>query len=193
MTDRIIDWDHLYQTGSVGWDRGGSSHNLQYWLDSHLLNPCRILVPGCGNGHEVLALAKLGFDVVAIDIAITAIENLEASLNKHNLKAELVLADFFSWQPEKKMDAVFEQTSLCALSPDRWKDYEKQLYQWLKIKGHLFAQFMQTNEEGGPPYHCSIDHMNALFSKQSWLWSGEHISQEKEVGKMEHLYLLQKK
>lgn len=192
MTNEENVWETRYQTGSTGWDRGSSSLNLNYWIDNNLLKPCRILIPGCGNGYEVLTLAKLGFDVVAIDIAPSAIENLQVALDKENLTAELVLGDFFSWQPTEKFNAIFEQTSLCALPPKEWKQYEAQLHQWLKLQGKLFAQFMQTGREGGPPFHCELTDMFELFPKEKWLWSEEHTEQEKEAGKTERLYLLEK-
>lgn len=185
-------WESRYQTGTIGWDRGVSSTNLNYWLDNDLLKPCRILVPGCGNGYEVLTLAKLGFDVVAIDIAPTAIDNLQALLNKESLNAELILGDFFTWQPDEKFNAIFEQTSLCALPPELWEQYESQLHQWLKPQGEILAAFMQTDREGGPPYHCEMNNMKTLFPATRWNWSKEHTAQEKEPGKTELLYVLEK-
>ncbi len=189
MTTENI-WEARYQAGTTGWDRGNSSINLHYWLDNNVLEPCRILVPGCGNGYEVLTLAKLGFDVVAIDIAPSAIQNLQGMLDEAGLKAELILADFFKWAPEEKFDAIFEQTSLCALSQCQWEQYEVQLLKWLKPQGKLFAAFMQTGKEGGPPFHCSLVNMKKLFSSKKWSWSEEHTVQEKEPGMTELLYLL---
>ena len=185
-------WESRYQAGTTGWDRGNASANLHYWLNNNFLKPCRVLIPGCGNGYEVMTLAGLGFDVVAIDIAPTAIENLQAMLDKENLNAELVLGDFFIWDPKEKFDATFEQTSLCALPPKEWGQYESQLHHWLKLDGKLFSAFMQTGREGGPPFHCELDDMNALFSIEKWKWSDEHMSQEKESGMTELLYLLEK-
>ncbi len=185
-------WESRYRAGTTGWDRGATSTNLSYWLDNDLLKPCRILIPGCGNGYEVMTLAKLGFDVVAIDIAPTAIENLRAMLDKENLKAELVLGDFFEWAPDEKFDVIFEQTSLCALPPELWEQYETQQYKWLKPQGKILAAFMQTGREGGPPYHCKLTDMDLLFPKTRWKWSEEHTSLEKEAGKTERLYILEK-
>jgi cyclopropane fatty-acyl-phospholipid synthase-like methyltransferase len=185
-------WESRYQAGTIGWDRGATSTNLNYWLDNDLLKPCRILVPGCGNGYEVMTLAKLGFDVVAIDIAPTAIENLKSMLSKEKLNAELILGDFFTWNPEEKFAAIFEQTSLCALSPKLWQQYETRLYKWLKPEGKIFAQFMQTGKRGGPPYHCELNDMDELFPSERWLWSDEYTVQEKETGMTELLYILQK-
>ena len=186
-------WESRYQAGTTGWERGATSKNLNYWLDSNLLKPCRILVPGCGNGYEVLTLAKLGFDVVAIDIAPSAISNLQGMLDKEGLKAELVLADFFDWSPKTPFDAIFEQTSLCALPSELWEKYEAQLHRWLQPKGKLYAAFMQTGKEGGPPFHCALPAMEVLFSKEKWAWSNEHIAQQKEPGMTELLYLLSAK
>ena len=193
MDIKTNEWESRYQTGSIGWDRGSSSNNLNYWLDNQLLKPCRILIPGCGNGYEVLTLAKLGFDVVAIDIAATAINNLQKTLDKSELTAELVLSDFFKWEPTEKFDAIFEQTSLCALPPELWQQYETSLYNWLKPDGKLFAAFMQTGREGGPPFHCELSDMTDLLHNEKWAWSKEHTSLEKEPDKTERLYILAKR
>ena len=188
------EWENRYQQGQTGWDRGRTSKNLMFWLDQDLLEKCRVLIPGCGNGYEVLKLASMGFDVTAIDIAPSAIQNLQAALDKANLKATLVEGDFFSWLPDFHFDAIYEQTSLCALPPHQWQAYENQLYNWLKPQGKLFAQFMQTEAEGGPPYHCEINVMEDIFKKGKWLWSDAYKASTDELGnKSEILYLLEKR
>ena len=186
-------WEQRYQQGTTGWDRGDSSPNLHYWIEKQSLEACRILVPGCGNGHEVLHLAKKGFDVVAIDIALSAIENLTDALAANQLQAEAVQADFFTWQPEQAFDVIYEQTSLCALPPAQWQAYEQCLYQWLKPKGKLLAQFMQTGNKGGPPFHCDVSAMFDLFTPQRWTWGEEHTTQVvHSKGLQERVYLLEK-
>lgn len=190
-TDNV--WENRYQMGQTGWDRGETSANLLHWTETGLLIPCRILIPGCGNGYEVLTLAEKGFDVIAIDIASTPLKKLTKSLQTNKLTADLVLADFMTWQPEKKIDAIYEQTSLCALDPEHWQAYEQRLHNWLKPKGKLFAQFMQSEQEGGPPFHCDIDEMRILFSSQRWHWSEQHQTQViHSSGKYEKLYCLEK-
>ena len=192
-TKRNNPWEQRYQQGMTGWDRGDVSPNLDYWLNDQSLAACRILVPGCGNGYEVLHLAKLGFDVVGIDIAPTAINSLKETLLSNQLQAEVITADFFQWQPKQTFDAIYEQTSLCALPPQQWQAYEQCLYQWLKPKGKLLAQFMQTGDEGGPPFHCDIEAMLKLFSPQRWKWSEEKITQVIHSDrKQEKVYLLEK-
>lgn len=187
------EWENRYQQEQTGWDRGEVSLNLLYWIEGEYLQPCRILVPGCGNGHEVLALAEKGFDVVAIDIAPTPIENLRKALKAKQLTVELIQADFLAWECEKSFDAIYEQTSLCALHPDEWKSYEKCLYKWLKPKGKLFAQFMQTGQENGPPFHCEMSAMTDLFVAERWIWSEQHETQiDHSENRYEKMYFLER-
>ena len=193
MSNPIDEWENRYQQGKTGWDRGEASPNLLYWIEHNHLKPCRILVPGCGNGHEVLTLAEKDFDVVAIDIAATPIDSLGKALAAKDLHAELIQTDFFTWECEKPFDAIYEQTSLCALHPDEWRIYENCLYNWLKPKGNLLAQFMQTGQDNGPPFHCEMTVMADLFNVGKWLWSEEHKTQvTHSEGLHEKMYLLKK-
>jgi cyclopropane fatty-acyl-phospholipid synthase-like methyltransferase len=192
-SNKSNEWESRYQQGQTGWDRGAPSPNLDYWLDADLLTPCRILIPGCGNGHEVIALAEKGFDVTAIDIAPSPINNLKKALDAKQLNATLIQADFFTWVPEQQFDAIYEQTSLCALPPERWQAYEACLHNWLTLRGKLFAQFMQTGKEDGPPFHCDITTMTDLFTVDKWHWSKQHeTSVIHSNGLFERLYVLEK-
>jgi len=170
-------WERRFQDDDVPWDRQGVNPQLPAWLATGELQPCRILVPGCGSGHEVVALAAAGFDVTALDYAPTAIERTRASLASAGRSATLVLGDALAWTPEAPFDAVYEQTCLCAIYPDRWRDYADQLRAWLVPEGSLAALFVQLPRPGaavgrieGPPYHCDINAMRALFPEPRWSW-----------------------
>ena len=188
------DWESRYQNSQTGWDRGNSSQNLFYWLDNDLLSKGKILVPGCGNGYEILTLADKGYDVTGVDIAPTPISNLKAALKRANLSATLIQADFLEWHPEKQFDAIYEQTSLCALPSELWQSYADQLHSWLKPKGKIFAQFMQRGSEGGPPYHCEISNMRDVFSEDNWIWSKQYAESSNDFDALkELLYILKKR
>ena len=82
----------------------------------------------------------------------------------------MLQADVLRWLPARPLDAVYEQTCLCALHPDHWVAYAAQLHSWLRAGGRLFALFMQARRDDaaggiiqGPPYHCDINAMRALF------------------------------
>jgi thiopurine S-methyltransferase len=63
-------WDQRYQEGSDGWELGQPAPPLAQFLRSYPLAPQapgRVLVPGCGRGHEVVLLADLGFGAIGLD------------------------------------------------------------------------------------------------------------------------------
>ncbi len=163
-------WDEKYRADMTAWDRGSVSPALLHWLDEGMLQPGRILIPGCGYGHEVLALARRDFEVWGLDIAPTPVRHVREKLAREGLTAHVVEGDVRDWQPESPFDAVYEQTCMCALSPEDWPRYEGQLYRWLRPGGRLFALWMQTGRAGGPPYHCGLDEMHALFAPARWRW-----------------------
>ncbi|MCX8086799.1 MAG: TPMT family class I SAM-dependent methyltransferase [Rhodocyclaceae bacterium] len=171
-------WQARFIEGQMPWDRGAPNPQLIAWLEAGAFAAgSRVLVPGCGQGWEVVALAAAGMHVTGIDFAPAALALCRGHLEAAGLHAELVGADVLHWQPEAPADAVFEQTCLCALYPDYWVRYADQLHRWLKPGGRLFALFMQAPRasaaEGfieGPPYHCDIHAMRALFPATRWEW-----------------------
>ena len=171
-------WQERFEKNEIGWDRGAPSTQLIAWLESGALQPCRIAVPGCGTGWEVAELARRGFDVTGIDYVAPAVERTRARLDAAGLKAEVLQADVLHYQPAIPFDAVYEQTCLCAIHPEHWTEYAQQLQQWLRPGGSLWVLYMQmirptASEEGvihGPPYHCDINGMRALFPEKAWIW-----------------------
>ena len=171
-------WQERFEKKQTGWDRGTTSPQLLAWLESGALQPCRIAVPGCGSGWEVAELARRGFEVVGIDYTPAAVERTRALLSAEGLMAEVLQADVLAYQQDKPFDAIYEQTCLCALHPDHWVEYARQLQKWLAPQGSMWALFMQmvrleATVEGlvqGPPYHCDINAMRALFPAQDWAW-----------------------
>ncbi|MSQ62822.1 MAG: methyltransferase domain-containing protein [Betaproteobacteria bacterium] len=170
-------WDKRFAEGDTPWDRGAANPQLGIWLATGALKPCRILVPGCGSGYEVAVLAQAGFEVTALDYSPEAIARTRKLLDAEGLEASVVEADALAWQPEKPFDAIYEQTCLCALYPDQWREYADQLHRWLAPSGKLFTLFVQMLRPGaaegkieGPPYHCDIHAMRALFREPRWSW-----------------------
>ena len=171
-------WQERFEKNETGWDRGSASPQLLAWLDGGELQACRIAVPGCGSGWEVAELAQRGFAVTGLDYTAAAVEKTRTLLASRALTAEVVQADVLAYQPAQPFDAIYEQTCLCALHPDDWFPYASQLRQWLKPGGSLWVLFMQmirpaASEQGviaGPPYHCDINAMRALFPERHWVW-----------------------
>jgi len=171
-------WQARFETGTTPWDRGAASPQLLRWRDEGAFAPgTTVLVPGCGSGWEVAELAAAGVDVIGLDYAAAAVDRSRQHLAERGLRAQVLQADVLQWSPAQPVDAVYEQTCLCALHPDHWTAYAAQLHAWLKPGGHLLALFMQAPAAGapdgfvtGPPYHCDIHAMRALFPSSRWSW-----------------------
>jgi SAM-dependent methyltransferase len=166
-------WEGRYQTGETRWDRGDASPALTQWLEQGAIPNGRILVPGCGRGHEVVALARAGHDVTAVDLAPSAIDATATQLRVAGTQAQLIQADLLQWTPEQAFDGVYEQTCLCALTPTLWPAYAARLALWVRPGGTLAILFMQTGRDGGPPFHCALPRMHELFDPQLWEWPDE--------------------
>jgi len=186
-----VAWEQRYQLGEIGWDRGISSVALKLFF-SRFKPGGSVLVPGCGRGHEVVELVKSNYTVTAIDISRSAITFLESQLALHSIEAKLIQHDFFDWSPSQPFDVIYEQTSLCAIPVKNRKRYAKKLYDWLAINGQLFIMFMQTEVVSGPPFHCDIKEMHALFPSDLWQWEDLETSISLGGGKFEKMYVLTK-
>lgn len=171
-------WQQRFEAGETHWDRGQPSPQLLAWLADGVLQPGHsVVVPGCGSGHEVVALAAAGCQVTGLDFAPAALALAQQRLQAAAQQASLQAADVLQWQPAAPLDAVYEQTCLCALHPDHWAAYAAQLQRWLRPGGLLCAMFMQARRDSasqglieGPPYHCDINAMRALFPASRWEW-----------------------
>lgn len=171
-------WQQRFERGETPWDRGGAGPQIAAWLGSGMLGPgMRVLVPGCGSGHDVLALAQAGCEVTALDYAPAALALTARRLRETGATATLVQADALHWQAPQPFDVVYEQTCWCALHPDRWSAYARQLQDWVRSAGHLLLLAMQCRRDGaadgrveGPPYHMDVHAVRALAPETAWHW-----------------------
>lgn len=171
-------WQARFESGDTPWDRGSASPQLLAWLQAGVLQPCRIAVPGFGSGWEVVELARRGFQVVAIDYTQAACDRVRGQLAASGVGAQIMQTDVLDVRLPQPVDAVYEQTCLCALHPSRWRAYEASLAAWIRPQGRLLALFAQRPrpaavEQGlieGPAYHCDINAMRMLFDEARWVW-----------------------
>lgn len=137
----------------------------------------QILVPGCGSGHDVRALAANPHAIVfGLDLAPSAIALAQNSPRVG--KEDYLLGDFLAGAAKDlgPFDWIFEHTCFCAIDPLMRPGYAKASAAALKTGGHLLAVFYRDPESNdGPPYGCTLAEIDALFSP--WF---ELISEEKD-------------
>lgn len=160
------DWEAQYEKGETPWDKGAPSPGLLDFLAAEPLRG-RVLVPGCGAGHDVRALAKAADEVVGIDIASAAVRLAQSYPRVAGERYEL--ADLFHLPPAMRgaFDWVWEHTCFCAIDPAQRADYVSAVARALKAGGSLLAIFYldpgNSSPDEGPPFEVSVAELDRLF------------------------------
>ncbi|MDX2226006.1 MAG: methyltransferase domain-containing protein [Verrucomicrobiae bacterium] len=162
-------WEERYQKGEDAWDKGEPSPALVDFLATIPgdFSRGRVLVPGCGRGHDVRAWAAAGFETVGMDIAPTAIREArslaEARAFPH--APHFVQESLFDLSAPwcGFFDVVFEHTLFCAIEPGRRGDYLRGLLGVLKPAGRFVAVFYNIQPEEGPPFGITREELVERF------------------------------
>ena len=155
-------WENRYQENNTGWDIGYASTPIVEYLNSLKNKELKILIPGCGNGHEAEWAHKNGFSNVHIlDFAASAIENFKKRYPEFNTE-HLHKEDFFDHQD--KYDLIIEQTFFCAIDPALRARYAQKMHQLLNDNGLLVGLLFDTSFPAGPPFGGNKEEYDAYFS-----------------------------
>ncbi|MEI8293982.1 MAG: methyltransferase domain-containing protein [bacterium] len=162
-----VDWNARYVAGDTPWDKGAAHPALLAWLGRSKVAGS-VLVPGCGAGHDVRALAARGASrVVGIDIAPSALRlarSFPKAGNESYVEADFLAGDAL---PPGSFDILFEHTCFCAIPPQRRSDYARAALKALSPGGLLVAVFF-TNPDNpdpqAPPFRCDMVEIRSLFS-----------------------------
>jgi SAM-dependent methyltransferase len=85
-------WDDSYQDGPAPWDIGRPQPAfVQLAAGGNLAGP--VLDAGCGTGEHALHVAALGFSVLGVDVAETAVAMARAKAADRGLEAGFEVAD----------------------------------------------------------------------------------------------------
>jgi len=162
------DWEACYQSGEMRWDKGEPSPGLVDFLAANPdLPKGRVLVPGCGCGHDAREWARCGYTVTGMDIAPSAIRlSRERTPPTKPLQLEFVCADFLSDAPGERFDWLFEHTLYCAIDPERRSAYLEATCRWLKPQGDFLAVHYLIPNEDGPPFGTTAQEVIERFSER---------------------------
>ena len=185
------DWEACYQSGETPWDRGSAAPPLLELLEARgvglwLGGP--VLVPGCGSGHDVRALADAGVPAHGLDLSPTAVGRAR-TLSKSDATT-YETGDFLdpAWRAGKGFPAIWEHTCFCAIQPEQRGAYAEAAAALLPPGGVLAGVFYLRpydpgeNEEG-PPFKTSVEELDGLFS--AWFelmegWIPSHAYPDRE-------------
>lgn len=165
MEAKETNWENCYQVGDTQWDKGEPSPGLVDWLKEHPdLPKGKVVVPGCGFGHDVRAWARAGYTSSGYDIAESAVAGAHEQ-TPAELTARFGLGDFLADEPPELFDWVFEHTFYCAIHPDRRPDHKHAVGRWLKPGGQFLAVHYFIENDDPPPYGTDRDEVIARFGE----------------------------
>ena len=177
------DWEQHYRDQFTPWDKGEPAPPLTEWLGIHPgVMTGRVLVPGCGMGHDVRAItaAETASEVVGLDISPTAIILAREfpAVGAERYKE----GDLFDL-PEGMLEAfdwVWEHTCFCAIDPELRDAYVRAVWTALRPSGQVLGVFYRDPYDdehrpgGGPPHGCTLEELEERFVKSGRFEIVEH-------------------
>ena len=165
------EWENRYQAGETPWEKGQAAPPLMELLaEPEPVDWGRgpILVPGCGYGHDVRALAALGIPVLGVDLSPTAVARARdfPKVGDENYELADVLQP--AWLNGRQFSAVWEHTCFCAIDPADRGRYAEVMASCLPVGGLLVGVFFINpfdpgEEREGPPFGTTVAELDAWF------------------------------
>ncbi|MBX7231198.1 MAG: methyltransferase domain-containing protein [Bdellovibrionales bacterium] len=146
-------WTSIYQNEKPGWDLGRETAILNDILPQLKLPKSRILVVGCGGGHDAAYLAQKGHIVTGIDFSEEAIARSRTQYGQiKNLQFKV--QDIFSMPKEYwgYFDLIYEHTCYCAVNPSRRNELVRIWHKLLSESGHFLGILFAWDKRQGPPW-----------------------------------------
>jgi SAM-dependent methyltransferase len=168
-------WDERFAAGFTPWDEARSPPALLRFIERERGRlGARVLVPGCGSGHEVIALAAAGFEVLAIDFAPAAVAQARRVLPPALAERALRQADFFRFEhdlaeaaAQPPFDWIYERAFLPALPPASWPAWAARTAQLVErggvVAGLFYLDQALPERRSGPPFVTTRAELDSLL------------------------------
>jgi SAM-dependent methyltransferase len=146
-------WTNIYLHQTPKWDLAKPTPILTQLLTRLKIPKSRVLVLGCGKGHDAAYFAQQGHFVTAVDISPEALQQARALYGTIS-NLQFVQHDIFDlpreW--EAQFDLIFEHTCYCAVNPSRRSELAKIWRRLLAPNGHLLGVFFTAEHRNATPF-----------------------------------------
>ena len=179
-----VDWEQLYRQGETPWEKGAPHPALVQWLNENPLFG-RVLVPGCGFGHDVRVLAAAagmccGYCTLCYR-GRAGVPSTRSRMARHSWRF------LRPGRSGRQIRLDLRAHLFCAIPPDRRGEYAARVARLLNRGGGFVAIFFLNpdHDEEGPPFGCQRDELDALFSTSSSSSTNKTTCQRFRVAKEE--------
>jgi len=102
-----------------------------------------VLDLGCGQGRDTIPLAKMGYNVIAVDHSKVGIDQLTENAKKANLNIQAIVGDVFSLEIDQVVDIILLDSMLHFYKNDveRESTFVTRILNEIKVNG-VFVNFI---------------------------------------------------
>ena len=177
-------WDASYHNGPAPWDAGEPQPAI-VGLAADGGFTGTVIDVGCGAGENALHLASLGYDVLGVDVAETALDVARGSAARRGIEAEFAVADALDLaRLGRRFDTVLDSGLFHTFDAAERTDYVASLSSVINRGGivHVLCFSDATPDTGGGPHHISNQMLTTAFDRGWDLVSVESSQYESRFG-----------
>ncbi len=161
-------WEELYRTSDVTqlpWYTPVLDGDVDRALRAHLSDGGRLLDLGTGPATQAIALAKRGYDVVATDIAASAIAKAKHAAAREGVRIDFRVDNVLASKlPDALVDAILDRGVFHVVPPDERATYVDAVHRILRPRGFLILKaFSDREPRQQGPYHFAPAELRRHF------------------------------
>jgi len=165
---KFPDWEELYREQDVEkmpWFTPELDHDFSLALKSLRICSGHVLDLGTGPGTQAIALAELGFDVVASDISDSAVRKAEVRAKQKGRALLFLKDDILATRLKGPFDVIFDRGIFHVFPPGKRGAYVQNVDGLLKKGGFLFLKCFSDKEPAGEgPHRISETEIRGSFN-----------------------------
>ena len=169
-------WDASYRDGPAPWDIGRPQPAIVR-LAARLASAGAwhpqgfagaVLDAGCGTGENALHIASLGFSVLGVDVAETALAMARKKSAERGIAAEFAAADAFQLERlGRRFETVLDCGLFHAFEGDERTRYAASLASVTERNGTLYVLCFGDNGPDAGPHPIRQEELRAAFNANS--------------------------
>lgn len=161
-------WEEVYRTWDVSelpWYTPVLDADFERLLEAHVPSGARILDLGTGPATQAIALARRGYDVVATDIASSAIAKARHAATREGVRVDFRVDNILESKLEAGLvDAIVDRGMFHTIPPESRPHYVSTVQRILRPRGYLFLKAFSDKARGeGGPHRFSARDLRACF------------------------------
>lgn len=196
--EEIPFWEEIYAQDDVmafSFEPNNTLKEFEYLLDKQ----ANILEAGCGEGQNVLYLAKQGFsNIDSFDISEKGIHKLKKLAEVNNVTINAFTQDLTTYEFIKKYDLVMSFATLCFVEKKDWKQFIINAKEHTNNGGihimHIFTDEVPASADIAPfAVGLAYDgEIKELYSDWEILQFQTYVFEDEHPGVPKHLHAVNK-